>query len=379
MNRVVLSCVLTLLLFIVLMPSSYADEVSLEISNNGSNSSNEVKIQVNNSTTVTQDNTANVDNAIHQEANSGVNNASSNTTSSSIKTGDVSAATTISNDTINSNTVFVNTPCSCEAKTDISVLENGSSSTNIVNNTENQTITFTQNNSDKITNNVSQTGVSGNNIASNNNGNVEIKTGNVSGKLEIENTNINNTFNNLPTDPRKDTIVTVSSNGESSSNVIVLARNTVWNIFSSNNALVNNSMFQYLTSGGNEANGNNGNVSITTGDVFGSILVKNDHINDSVLVLKDKVCKKDDPGDSSSDDTKPDNSESYDNHDVINEGGAGPHPDNRDNNNSNGDVLGQSLPETGGNLLSIIILTSLILFFAGLSLRLRNNLSPPVA
>src|SRR3989344_8871866 len=103
---------------------------TLEISGNGSGSDNDIKLDVDQTTVVEQNNYADVYNKIEAEAETGDNDANDNTGGDvSIETGDADTEVKVEN-TLNSNTASVD--CCPTTDVDVLVSGNGSDSDNTV-------------------------------------------------------------------------------------------------------------------------------------------------------------------------------------------------------------------------------------------------------
>lgn len=149
---------------------------------------------------------------------------------------------------------------------DIEIVNNGPDSNNTVNFTSNNTQTVAQNNTANINNNINSSASSGNNTADKNNANVTINTGDVQ-----TNTTVNNVVNSnkavLACCTNNDVTVNLDHNGPDSHNKATLNLNTNTSVLQNNAAYVNNSVNTTGDSGKNQANKNNGNTTILSGDV----------------------------------------------------------------------------------------------------------------
>lgn len=174
--------------------------ILVDIMDNGAGSNNSANLNLTNSATVTQYNDADVLNDITVTGNSGDNEAQYNTGGDvDIDTGTVSAGSTVDN-SINFNQADVD--C-CAFDLTGSISDNGATSTNGINYTDNNTVRPTQTNycgtgslEGECDTTVTMDGVSGDNDENyNTNGDVETTTGNATSSSAIVN-EINENFLN---------------------------------------------------------------------------------------------------------------------------------------------------------------------------------------
>lgn len=175
-----------------ILAASPAFALTVDVTGNGANSSSNADISVKNVTTITQTNTADINNNVDANANTGGNNANENTGgNTSINTGDATTKVNLNNQAnSNSNTIACCDPIAAA----ISVSGNGADSKNKVsfniNNIRNVT---TENNLD-IHNNVDGNANTGDNNANENTGgNSSIKTGDANVNITIGNSGNSNT------------------------------------------------------------------------------------------------------------------------------------------------------------------------------------------
>ena len=274
-NRKRILALLGLLAILSFGGTPYVRALEIEVSGNGSGSTNEVTTQVTTETVVQQTNEANVTNNVNTDANTGGNTASENTGgSTAIETGDV--AQNVSIETA-ANASSVETPC-CASETEITISGNGENSQNSVDLTQTQGTDITINQDADIFNKVEGSANTGENTANGNNGNVSIQTGDihVSGGIENGPINVHNVSASVP---GQELSLKISGNGAGSSNNLTLSIFDPTNVFINSNADIDNFVHWDLNTGGNVANGNNGDVSIVTGDIFFDFLIKNGPIN----------------------------------------------------------------------------------------------------
>jgi hypothetical protein len=271
-----LTIALVLLFQIGSVVTAVADEIV--ISGNGEGSSNEVSVQNNSTTTVTQTNSADVTNNVDTSATTGNNTASDNTGGgTSIVTGDATQDLSIQN-SLNSSSVEIE--C-CPTGTTIEISGNGSDSENSVSLENGSQTNVSINQYASVTNNVSGTANTGDNKANDNTGgSVLIDTGNIKVLGGIKNGPINfySIMGGSGTGGNLD--VTINSNGSGSTNLVSLLLGDLTNLWLYNNALIHNEVYWDLNTGGNEANGNTGgDVTIRTGDILFDFMIENGPIN----------------------------------------------------------------------------------------------------
>jgi hypothetical protein len=368
-KKIILSVTLCFALNASVITHAFADEYV--ISGNGSGSNNQIQTTTSQNTTVEQSNNAEVTNNVNNSADTGNNQTNNNNGDTNIETGNISSNTQVNNDNINTN-FAQNNPC-CNGTENKYVIDgNGAGSKNSIVSELNTTIVSTQTNNAKITNNITVNANTGKNEANNNNGNVTIKTGNISSIITVNNQNINNSVQKLsgsiPT-----VNVFVKDNGAKSENNISLLINKNINSNVTNNANILNNIFSYLNTGRNKANGNNGDVFIETGDLLSQININNS-ANKSFTVVNDCGCEIPNHEKPTPTPTVPPSPSP-----KPGDGGNG-HSDP-----SNGSVAGASassggggetLPATGSYFLFLITIANLIMFFLGWYLRFRSGIAP---
>lgn len=274
-NRKRILALLGLLAILSFGGTPYVRALEIEVTGNGSGSTNEVTAQATTQTTVQQTNEANVTNDVNTDANTGGNTASGNTGgSTAITTGD--AAQNVSIETA-ANASSVETPC-CASETEISISGNGEGSQNSVDLTQVQGTNISINQEADVFNKVEGSANTGENTANDNNGNVSIQTGDIHVSGGIENGPIN-VHSVSASAPGQELSLKIFGNGVGSSNNLTLSIFDPTNVFINSNADIDNFVHWNLNTGGNVANGNNGDVSIVTGDIFFDFLIKNGPIN----------------------------------------------------------------------------------------------------
>lgn len=352
----------------------YADEIS--VSGNGEGSTSGVNVNVSQTTQTQQQNTAEVNNNVDVNADTGNNTASDNSGGdTSITTGDINIDSSIQNEGINQSSVELD--C-CQGDLSAQISGNGSNSTNSINYSVNEgkeggNTNISVYNNANITNNVSGTANTGYNQANNNSGNVSISTGSITVSDSIINKSINVYEVNAPSGNGGDVSISIKDNGSGSTNSITFSDSADLTIDINNSAnIVNNSKWD-LNTGKNIANGNNGDVSITTGDIVFNSTIENSKINVGLVDIE--CCEEDEGGP-----------------------GPGPGPDDNpppvvpppppptsspcvkncgsSNPTSQGGPGGEVLPVTGSASLLFLAIANIIMFFMGWYLRLRSGRSP---
>ncbi|KKQ10265.1 hypothetical protein A2858_04220 [Candidatus Daviesbacteria bacterium RIFCSPHIGHO2_01_FULL_36_37] len=261
-------------LFIVLVllinPTSvFADEMS--ISGNGEGSSSNVNIQSFATNTVEQNNQAEVNNDVSADTNTGENQASDNTGGdTNINTGNAEVVLGVEN-TMNLSSAEIG--C-CPSPTEVEIKNNGNDSSNTINLDLTNTTTVNVNNDATITNNIYGYANTGENEANDNGGNVIINTGDIYGKIFVDNGPINVAHVSAGTGGGG-LLASISGNGSGSVNDIFFNQNLNTDVRVNNNADIKNILSFYANTGKNKANGNLGNVLIDTGDILVDIFVKN--------------------------------------------------------------------------------------------------------
>jgi len=248
--------------------------VSVEVSGNGASSSSVANVTVANSTGVIQSNTANIQNNVSVNANSGGNTANYNTGGNvSVDTGSASSNVTVNN-TANSNAASVS-GC-CPGNVEVKVAGNGAESDNDANVTVATDNSIVQNNEANVVNNVeSNLNTGGNKAKYNTGGDVSIETGNAKGVVDLS-TKVNKNVAEISGDGSGTLAVWISGNGAESdneANVTVVSSNLIQQ---ANLADILNDVEMWANSGDNSAKYNTGGeVSIDTGNAEADVSVEN--------------------------------------------------------------------------------------------------------
>lgn len=250
---------------------------TIEISGNGAGSDNYVNVQDTNTTTVTQNNNANVTNTVISNANTGNNDANFNTGGDvNVKTGDATTTTGVTN-TLNQNVAEVD--CCATGNTDVLVKDNGAFSGNDVDLTKTNTKTVNQDNRADVTNKVTSNATTGGNDAGfNTGGDVVVDTGNAKTTTYVKteankNAAVLGGTGAMVTPTASFRIV---GNGAGSDNDITAALTNSTTIDQDNRADVTNTINSDANTGDNDAWFNTGgDVVIDTGDATATVGVDN--------------------------------------------------------------------------------------------------------
>ncbi len=263
-----------------LAPLALAD-TNLTISGNGSSSDSDVHVTSSNSTSVVQNNTANVTNTVNTTANTGNNRANDNTGGDvTVNTGAASSTVDLST-AVNRNEASVSGCGSCgtAGNTKVTISGNGSHSDNDVRLNNSGSTQVFQTNDAIINNNVDNRENTGNNDANRNTGGtVTVLTGNATSNTSIDNRananvvmvggNGNGTGGSLN--------AVISGNGSFSDNSISLRNDPAVTVVQDNNARITNRVTNDLRTGNNDANDNTGgDVTVYTGNANATTDIRN--------------------------------------------------------------------------------------------------------
>jgi uncharacterized membrane protein YgcG len=344
------------------------------VSGNGEGSSNNIDIQKDSSKEVTQENQAKVNNDTTASSETGENKANENNSeTTNIETGEASQEVKIEN-SANTNSAQVDC-CPTQNESTAQISDNGSESDNQINSTQDTNTVVAQSNTAKINNNVSIYANTGDNEASDNDGEVRIITGNVGILAAILNQNINSSEARVA-NPNLFLNLKIFGNGPGSTN------NVDDDYIDNEEFLVNNyldlknNITNDVNTGGNKANNNKGKVFISTGSVLLDIIL-NTKANTST-VLADCNCKSPtpsptpSPSQSPSPSTPPSGGSGGGNSGGGGSGGSGGGNSSGGGGSSGGgEVLGAStLPATGGFSIWQATGFALALLVLGIMLRI---------
>ena len=255
---------------------AFAD-TTLVISGNGADSKNEVKIESNQSTLVTQNNDAKINNQVNASSDTGDNEAEENTGGDvSISTGDATTDVNVQN-TVNSNAASVD--CCGNNDVDVLISGNGADSDNKVelkDEKDSGVQVFQDNNAD-VKNHVDADSNSGDNEAEENaGGDVSIETGDASTTVGVS-TTANANWAQVGGNGSNPTLsLRIVDNGADTKNKIKLDLDGGVLLTQNNDAKVVNDVDADADTGDNEAEENTGgDVSIETGDATVDVTVDN--------------------------------------------------------------------------------------------------------
>lgn len=357
-----------LLLNLTITSVAKAEEIVIEVTGNGGESSNQVQVQTQNNSTVNQNNEAQVTNNVENTANTGDNTASYNTSGeTSITTGDASSTTTVNNQNINTNAA--ESPCNnCESNFSTTITGNGAGSYNTATQNNSQSTTANQSNYATITNNITVNANTGYNKASFNGGNSSILTGNISASTVINNRNINNSIY-IGIEGSSNSQIKISGNGEGSFNNASFNNNTSYITTTINIADILNNVEHNLNTGGNETLKNLGDSAIITGDIVSTININNENINSSFVKI---ICECDD-------EVTPPIVPPVTPTDPISKLGDSYVQPSTGSSGSTGPAAGSVLPQTGITIPFTLIATLFFIFtfLLGLYLRFYSSKAPP--
>lgn len=297
----ILPLALSVLLVATSLMTTLARADEFIITGNGDGSDNQITATDTSTTNVTQTSSADVTNNVDTSATTGENQVNSNTGDASITTGDIHEDIAIEN-TLNSSSV--ETPC-CPSDTTLDISGNGSNSQNTIDLTTNDTNTIEVNQTADITNNVAGSANTGDNQANSNGGNVKIETGSIWAGSVTTNGPVN--FFSVTSGVGVGNLFAgISGNGSGSANNILASFGFGNNVYVNNDFDVNNDVSWDLNTGRNTANGNMGDVSIRTGDIFLNVLIENiANLGKVVVDCCDEPEEPDDPGEPPCDSCEP--------------------------------------------------------------------------
>ncbi len=257
-------------------PLSVFAQTTLVISGNGSDSENEVRVSQENTTSVIQDNVAQINNYVSADANTGDNKAEDNTGGEvGIKTGDAKTKVTVDT-AVNTNAASVDC-CGTNGSTTVEISGNGTGSENEAKLKQENAITVWQTNVADVQNKVKADATTGDNKAEDNTGgDVSIETGDAKSIVGVSTTaNVNQAMIG-GSDSGRSVSLLISGNGSDSENEIKLGLLDALIVGQENVAMVDNHVYADADTGDNEAEDNTGGeVSIETGDAKVDISVDN--------------------------------------------------------------------------------------------------------
>ena len=260
------------------VPAAFAS-TDLTITGNGSNSDSDVNVTKTNNTVVTQNNTANVNNNVKVDANTGGNSASDNTGGDvKVRTGDANTDVTVKN-MLNSNSADVANCGGCGEDVDVEISGNGTHSDNKADLDFKNNVELFQTNNADVKNKVDVDANSGDNdIDDNTGGDVTVRTGDVNTDVKIMTVaNANSARIGGNGDSNGGEISAhILGNGSHSDNDIYLDFNSDILLTQANNADIENDVDVDADSGHNDVEDNTGgDTALLTGDIDTSVIVDN--------------------------------------------------------------------------------------------------------
>lgn len=357
------------------MSASYArvEAVELSITDNGTGSSNSVSVNTQNNTTSSQSNSAEVTNKVSVDANTGGNSTDSNSGSSSISTGNVEVANSTVTD-LNHNQAEAGS-CACDSSGQAVVTGNGSGSTNSVKYNSTVVSNVISTNTAHITNTTHGTASTGDNHADNNSGSVSISTGNIK-VTDSAKTIANSSNTHLLTSGTGEFNVKIAGNGAGSINTVTLNQTTKNVVNVSNNSDILNLNLWNLITGNNTANGNEGDVSIKTGNIDLTVNIEN-VLNTNEASVECGCTPTPPPPPPCTHDCTPVNPPV--NPPSSNGGGGSGGGSSSGGQGTLAAATGPMLPATGTPWMLLAILGNLLMLFFGAVLRLKSGRSPGFA
>lgn len=349
------------------------------ITGNGESSQNQIISSDSTSTTsVTQENNAEVNNNVDTVSDSGSNNIEdSNSSDSLINTGNSESISSVENENLNIN-ITENDCFECPVEeSQIKISGNESESNNSINVNLSTNINSSQINDASISNKVFTIANSGNNQIIGNNGDAEIDTGDVYAESQIKNININ--FNKLKIVVGENTFnLILSDNGIDSMNQLKFIKDRDINYESNNYSELVNNVQTIGESGSNSVFKNLGDVLIKTGNVIVKTTIEN-VLNKSYAEIICEECEEEKPSPTPTPTTTPGG--------PSNGGGEGGPSSSSSSSSSSapageggevGAAEGQVLPATGPNFI-LILLTFGAITGLTVGFYLRRKTSSPIS
>lgn len=165
-------------------------------------------------------------------------------------------------------------PYVAHAEIQVEISGNGDNSQNSITTSESNQQETTQSNSAEVTNSIDQSATTGNNETSNNVGDSSIITGSVDTTTDVTN-NLNSSV--VVSEPccNGNLDLLISGNGENSQNTISSSVSVTTQVNINNTATISNTIAARADTGSNNAGGNTGSVSITTGNINADVVLVN--------------------------------------------------------------------------------------------------------
>jgi spore coat protein C len=252
LNKITTGLTSLVLLSAVFATPAFAD-TDVVIAGNGSHSDNDVRVDLERNTTVSQTNDTDISNNVSVNNNTGYNSASGNTGGDvSIRTGDATSDVNISNQA-GVNIANINGCCD-NGDTTLRILGNGYRSDNSINFSQENNLRLIQNNDTDITNDVDVHNNTGHNSADGNTwGDVSIDTGDADSNVYIHNEAGKNVANIDGCCDEGDTTIKIEGNGSKSDNSVWFNSDNDRNFYQNNDTDFDNDVDVHNNTGYNHA------------------------------------------------------------------------------------------------------------------------------
>lgn len=260
-----------------LTPAVLADSTFV-VSGNGAGSQNDVSSSTNNASTLVQDNTANIRNAVSSNSNTGGNNADENTGGNvTVDTGNARSITDVQTRANANIADLSNCGCTVSGSTGVNVSGNGAQSNNAVSLNNTNTSSLFQTNNAQVTNDIRSNAQTGNNNANRNTGgDVLVLTGHAANDTMLRtaaNANVASMGSGAGGNDNSGSLW-IAGNGYGSNNSVSLRENNAATLVQGNQADITNRVRSNSQTGRNNANENTGgNVTVDTGNALNSTSV----------------------------------------------------------------------------------------------------------
>lgn len=373
-SKLILSITLSLVTLVGFSPYVQAEE--LIITGNGSDTDNAISVTQEANTTVEQSNSADINNNVQQTADTGNNEANENSGNVQTTTGDINTTTDISNQA-NISSVDVN--CCNGSSTEAVISDNASGSDNSIDINRSNDTTVSIDQKADIKNEVSVNANTGGNSANDNDGDVSIDTGDIDGRVEITNENINIDAVDITGCCGEEVSVKIDDNGSDSDNSIKVKEENEITVVLDNRAEVTNEVDIDADTGNNDASGNSGDVDITTGDIDFEAIIENGPINVKLVRIGPEeeaiITPEEEEGEKKEDKEQPSQPPSQP---AVQQAGVSAQQE------APGEVLaaaaeeGEVLPISGDYTLLGLSIISALMFLLGLYLRFHPGRDPSI-
>jgi len=249
--------------------------LTVNINGNGADSGNDAAIQLNQQTTIVQQNDVDITNDLHSQANTGNNTVSENVGDAHITTGDITDNVAVKN-TVGAN-VATGTLCGGCANGDltIGIEKNGAASDSAVSVSSTTGNAVYQTNNGKVTNDVKTDLNTGYNSSKKNVGDSYITTGDIKANTALDTTYGYNKYAGIKGTSGLDGTITVKGNGAYADVDVSIALDHLNEFLQSNDFWIVNNIYEKHNTGDNDCKKNVGDCHITTGDISSEADVDN--------------------------------------------------------------------------------------------------------